>query len=140
MVLTVFAASFLASTGRADQDEPLYLAAEKAVILSMDGDVDVKIANTDDWVDAAMGLTLSPGDALKTDDDSWVEIGFGKDMKSVLRIREDTHAEFVDLEAGIREKTRKIEIVRDSMEQIKKGQEGTEERKDQEEIERRAGN
>lgn len=140
IVLTVFTIIFLNNNSRAEEENPVYITAEEAVILSTDGDVKIKIANTDKWEDAAMGLALSPGDLLKTDDDSWVEVGFGTGMKNVLRVKEDAYVEFVDFEAGKEKKTGKIEAARDLMEQIKKGQEGTGEKKGQEEIERRVKN
>ncbi len=96
IILAFFATAFSTYKAYAEQKR-LAVKAEKAVILFMEGTVKVKAKDTDNWVDAAKEMTLSAGDSLKTAADSWAEVGFGKDFKNVVRIKEKTLVEFIAL-------------------------------------------
>jgi hypothetical protein len=76
---------------------PAEALEQQAIILFMQGDVKIKEARASEWVSAIEGLTLFSGDRLKTEDNSWAEIAFGKDYENAVRIQEWTLIELSDL-------------------------------------------
>ncbi|MDB4349557.1 FecR family protein [Omnitrophica bacterium] len=70
---------------------------QEAVILFMQGDVKVKSLENNEWKDADVDMRLYIGDSLKTGTDSWAEVGFGKDFTDVVRVKENTRSELIDL-------------------------------------------
>ncbi|NQT06902.1 MAG: FecR domain-containing protein [Candidatus Omnitrophica bacterium] len=90
-ILLLFAGQALTAEKR------VAVEADKAVILFMEGDVQVKTLKLARWERASEGTILSKGDNLKTGTASWAEIGFGKYNKNVIRIKEQTLLELVEL-------------------------------------------
>ncbi|MDD5680626.1 MAG: FecR domain-containing protein, partial [Candidatus Omnitrophica bacterium] len=74
-------------------------AADNGIILFMQGDVKVKSAKSEVWINAGKGMVLSNGDNIKTGAQSWAEVGFGKGFKNSVRVQENSHAVFTDLGA-----------------------------------------
>ncbi len=66
------------------------LAEATAKVLFMSGDVKVKPAGQDDWVEAYVNMELSGGDTIKTGWRAWVEIVFDENLKNITRIDDRT--------------------------------------------------
>jgi hypothetical protein len=65
----------------------------EAIIIQIEGKVEIKLHRKRKWQDAIVKLMLREGDSLKTGADSWAEIGFGKEVKNVIRVNEETAVE-----------------------------------------------
>ena len=79
-------------------NQPPAMGVEQQVtILFMEGDVKIKEAGFERWIDAMEGAVLFDGDRLKTGGNSWAEIGFGRDYENVVRIQGWTLIELSDL-------------------------------------------
>jgi len=78
-------------------EEGLAISAQEASILFMEGEVTLNHQGAAGWIDAEVDMILSKGDNLKTGPESWAEIGFGKDFVNVVRVRENTLLELIDL-------------------------------------------
>lgn len=96
-ILSIFAASFFPFKVLAQ--ESASSSTDNGIILFMQGDVKVKSAKSEVWVNAEKGMVLSNGDNIKTGVQSWAELGFGKDFKNSVRIQENTHVVLTDLGA-----------------------------------------
>jgi len=94
-ILTVSIAFF--SFNKAFAEEKLAISAEEAAILFLEGSVKVKSLKTNRWANAVANMVLSRGDKLKTGTNSWAEIGFGKDFVNIVRVKENTLVELIDL-------------------------------------------
>lgn len=95
-ILVLFAgAIFLCQT--LAQAESVKVKADEAVIIFIEGDVKVKAAEDNMWIDAAVDMVLSQGYNLKTGPDSWAELGFGEKYKNVIKIKESTTVELIEL-------------------------------------------
>lgn len=77
--------------------EEVSIVAESAIILFMQGSVKIKSQKAATWEDAQIEMILSKGDSLKTGKRSWAEVGFGEDFVNVVRIKENTVVDFIDL-------------------------------------------
>jgi len=79
------------------QEEKLAISTEEATILFLEGSVKVRSLKINRWANAAVDMVLSRGDKLKTGGNSWAEIGFGKDFVNIIRVKENTLVELIDL-------------------------------------------
>jgi len=74
-------------------------AASTLTILSItEGDVLVMKAGTDSWIEAQVGMSLEPGDMIKTSDSSGAEITFFDG--STIELWADTSIEIVSLDTS----------------------------------------
>lgn len=99
-MLVIFVAIFyLLYTKKVEErkEETITVAVYDAVILFIRGDVQVRLSDINRWIDAVPGMTLSGGDSLKTEIDSWAEIGFREDFENVIKVKEKTHVDFIGL-------------------------------------------
>lgn len=85
------------SVGPVSAADRLAVSAQKAKILFLSGDVKMRAAGLSKWVDAQLGMVLSVGDNVATGQNSWVEIGFGDNYVNVVRVKENTTLELINL-------------------------------------------
>lgn len=100
-IITIFlvlcASTFCFLLSKSSADERLAVSAERAIVLFIQGDVKVKSIKLNQWIDADLGMDLTRGDSLKTGKDSWAEIGFGTNFANVVRLKENSMLELIDL-------------------------------------------
>jgi FecR protein len=80
------------------QDE-VSTGSDSGIILFMQGDVKVKSAQSEIWINGEKGMILSNGDNLKTGSGSWAELSFGRDFRNSVRVQGNTHIVLTDLGA-----------------------------------------
>ncbi|MBL7069436.1 MAG: FecR domain-containing protein [Candidatus Omnitrophica bacterium] len=97
VIITAMIATISFLTKGFAEEEQLAISAQEASILFMEGEVKVKRQSAAGWIDAEVDMILSKGDNLKTGPESWAEIGFGKGLVNVVRVRENTLLELIDL-------------------------------------------
>ena len=92
-ILFLFISLLNISSSSAQTGGNINISTDEAVILFMEGEVKVKQAQGDTWLDAKKGMRLLNNAGLKTLEDSWVELGLGRGHLNVLRIQENTLVE-----------------------------------------------
>lgn len=69
---------------------------EGAVVIKVLGKVQIKEKKARKWKDAEERMFLGSGDTIKTEKDSWVEIGFGEEADNIIKVKENTEVELSD--------------------------------------------
>ena len=64
-------------------------------IVSIRGDVEVLLADEEDYMEAEEDMFLQAGDSIKTADASYAELAFDEEAENIVRIEEDTYAVFI---------------------------------------------
>ena len=99
IIIGFIIASFLSAT------LPDYAFAKKgssknsleAIIIQVEGDVKIRATKEKEWREAEARLRLSKDDMLKTAADSWAEVGFGEELKNVIKVKEETTVKFTEV-------------------------------------------
>lgn len=69
---------------------------EGAVVIKVSGKVRIKEKKSRKWKDAEERMFLGSGDTIKTEKDSWAEIGFGEEADNIIKVKESTEVELSD--------------------------------------------
>ncbi len=95
--LFLFSLAFtVLSTAANAESEEFALITDQAIILDLDGKVEVKLKPFSRWIDAEVGMELTKSSELKTGKGSWVEVGFevGYGNENVIRLKEESTLKF----------------------------------------------
>jgi len=68
-----------------------------AIIIDLNGKVEVKGVKDKKWKAAQPRMPLAKDDSIKTGKDSWIEVGFGEELKGVVRVKEATTVRISEL-------------------------------------------
>ncbi len=84
------------------REETVTIALREATVLFVKGDVRVKIKERGDWIGAVPDMPVLNGYSLKTGKASWAEIGFGESLRNVVRVKELTRIDLVNIEGPVK--------------------------------------
>ncbi len=98
--ILVFFILAVASSVLCEENQEFVLITDKAVVLDLQGDVDVEIYPSAPWRDVEVGMVLKKDSKLRTAAGSWVEVGFelGIGNENVIRVQEESFVEFTNIQ------------------------------------------
>lgn len=97
IIISILLISFFVSYQAFSEIRKTKIAADKAVILFMEGDAKIKERDAKEWKAAKGGTILSSGDRLMVEPKSWVELGLGNNYPNIVRVQQMTVVEFTSL-------------------------------------------
>lgn len=93
-LVIVVARLFLLYTERREEKEMLTVTIrEEAIVVFIEGNVEVRLSDKKMWQDASEEMVLKVGGSIKTGRDSWAEVGFEEGLENIIRIKEKTLVE-----------------------------------------------
>ena len=71
---------------------------DRATILNIDGDVQVRLTEEDTWIKAKVGMKLSQKASIKTGSGAWAELRVG--MVGAIKVKENTELSLLELSSS----------------------------------------